>query len=262
METKETTTTVGSPYLQNPHLDGDAFFWKAGSVGIFLSHGFTATTAEVRLAAEKFYAQGYTVAAPLLPGHGTRPEDLNQIVWQEWVRAGETELDRLFGVCEQVWIAGISMGGVLALHLASIQPKSAGILLYAPAIRLTMGFLDKLRLIIGSYFIAELPRESLDGAERWQGYPGIPLKGAVQLLRFQSATIKLLAQIEQPVLIFQGRNDVTVAQEAGIIILNSVSSKIKAHHWMENSSHAILLDEEYDEVVDLSMRFMLENSQN
>jgi carboxylesterase len=221
-----------------------------------LSHGFTATTAEIRLVADQFHTQGYTVAAPLLPGHGTKPEDLNNVHWRDWVASGEESLQNLFGSCEQVWVAGTSMGGLLALYLASQNPKISGSLLYAPAIRTMMSKMDLLQLYLGAPLIKEIPRDSLDGSALWQGYPGLPLKGIIQFLRFQSATLKRLSHIHQPVLIFQGRHDLTVAPEAGEIIMDRVSSEIKEHHWMEKSSHAILLDEEYEEVATLCIEFI------
>ena len=259
MNNQKTSVTILNHNLHNPHLDGDTFFWEAGPIGILLSHGFTATTAEIRLIAERFYAQGYTVAAPLLPGHGTKPEDLNQVRWQDWVNTGEGMLEKLFETCEQVWVAGQSMGGVLALHLASKDSRVAGVLLYAPAIRLTMSPFDKVKLYLGSPFIKEVPRDSLDGSEFWQGYPGLPLKGGIQLLRFQSTTLKQLSLIQQPVLVFQGCKDTTVAPEAGEIILQGISSKVKKHYWMEKSSHAIVLDEEYEDVAAISIQFMRSN---
>ena len=249
-------TTINNPNLHNPHLDGDFFFWQAGSTGIFLSHGYSATTAEIRLVAEKFHGAGYTVGAPLLPGHGTHPKDLNQVKWQDWADAGKKELGKLFKICDQVWVAGESMGGVLALHLASQYPKVQGVILYAPAIRLAMSFADKLKLHLGSYLVSEAPRDSLDVSDLWQGYPGIPLKGAVQLLRFQKAVEKELSKINQPTLVFQGRNDMTVAPEAGELILQNISSEIKEHHWMENSSHAIVIDKEYEKVAKTSLEFI------
>ena len=253
--------TTGNPHLHNPHLDGDAFFWEAGSTGILLSHGFTATTAEIRLLAEKFHAQGYTVAAPLLPGHGTKPEDLNQTKWREWVESGEESLQKLFGSCEQVWVAGASMGGLLALHLASKYPQISGLLLYVPAIRTMMRKVDLLQLYLAAPFVKEIERDSLDGSDLWQGYPGLPIKGIIQFLRFQSATLKRLSEIRQPVLIFQGRLDLTVTPDAGKIIMDGVSSEIKEHHWMENSSHSILLDKEYERVAEMSMQFIEKNSE-
>ncbi len=251
--------TVGNKALHNPHLDGDSFFLEGGPVGIFLSHGFTATTAEVHLAAEKFHSAGHTVFAPLLPGHGTKPEDLNRVKWQDWVESGEESLQNLFKSCEQVWVGGASMGGMLALQLASIYPQISGALLYVPAIRTTTRKVDRLKLYLASPFVKEIPRDSLDGSVLWQGYPGLPVKGVIQFLRFQSATLKRLPSVHQPVLIFQGRHDLTVAPDAGEIIMNGVSSEIKEHHWMENSSHSILLDGEYENVAEISLRFIERN---
>ncbi len=256
MKMNNDRTIVTNPNLHNPHLDGEAFVWKAGPIGIFLLHGYTATPAEIRYLAKIFHENGYTVAAPLLPGHGTRPEDLNRVHWQDWVRAGEEVLAKLFDTCEQVFVGGESMGGLLALYLASLEPHVAGILLYAPAIRTPMSTIDLIKLYVSAPFVTQIERESLDCATEWQGYPGLPLKGVIRLLRFQDATLKRLSLIHQPVLIIQGRYDKTVAPEVGEIILNGVSSDVKEHHWMEKSSHTIALDVEREQVARLSLRFM------
>ena len=66
-------------FIKNPQLDGNPFFYKGNKVGFLLIHGFTATTTEVRLLADKLHKDGYTVSAPLLPGHMTTPEDMNTV---------------------------------------------------------------------------------------------------------------------------------------------------------------------------------------
>jgi carboxylesterase len=253
-------TTKGNPNLHNPHLDGDPFIWQAGPVGVLLSHGFTATTIEIRPLAEKLHERGYTVSAPLLPGHGTTPEDLNKVRWQDWAAAGQTALDALFATCERVFVAGESMGGLLALTLASQNPKVAGVLLYAPAVALTLSAMDKLKLHLGAPFITQVPRESLDCSDKWQGYPGLPLKGALQLLKFQAVTVARLADIHQPVLVFQGGLDKTVAPFAGDMILNGVSSSQKERIWLQKSHHPLALDVELDELSARTIAFIEKNS--
>jgi len=246
----------GNPKLHNPNLDGDSFFWKAGPVGIFLSHGFTATTAEVRLLAEKLHGNEYTVAAPLLPGHGTQPEDLNHVHWRDWVRTGNETLQKLFRDCEQVFVAGVSMGGVLALYLASEEPLIAGVLLYAPAIHTNTSRMDLVKLYLSAPFITQVERKSLDCPDVWQGYPGLPIKGIIQFLRFQTSTINRLSHIHQPVLIFQGNHDSVVSPQARKIIMEGISSRIKEHHWLRKSSHAITLDVECSQAATLSIQFI------
>jgi carboxylesterase len=248
---------MSNPVLHNPHLDGKPFFWKAGPIGVLLSHGYTATTAEVRLLAERLHEKGYTVAAPLLAGHGTKPADLNHVTWQDWVASAEESYVQLTAHCERVFVGGESMGGLVALHLASLHPEAAGVLLYAPAIQLMMSPLDKIKLQVGSLFLPYTLRETLDTSDKWQGYhPELPLKGIVQLLKFQSTVRASLPQIHQPVIVFQGRKDLTVDSSAGDLILQGVSSRVKELHWMQKSAHAILLDCELDAVTELTLRFI------
>lgn len=252
-------TTQGNSNLHNPHLDGDSFFWRGGPTGILLFHGFTATTAEVRPLAEILHRRGYTVAGPLLPGHGTHPEDLNRTRWQAWAQAGQESLHHLVQTCETVWVGGESMGGVLALYLAAQNPQVKGILLYAPALVVNMTWLDRLKLYLGAPFLSHIERSKLDNPDKWQGYPSLPLRGVTQLLQFQKAVLPLLPQIHQPVLVFQGRFDETVAPQTGQVILNGISSPIKQLYWMEKSHHTILLDVEFEEVAARTLTFIAQS---
>lgn len=249
--------SVSDYVLHNPHLEEDAFFWDAGGAGVLLLHGFTATTAEVRLFARRLYEKGFSVGGPLLAGHGTRPEDLNRVRWQDWVGSGEKAYEQFASRCDQVILGGESMGALVALMLAGRHPAVRGVMLYAPAIRLTISAVDRIRLYLGSSFTPFAKRDSLERSAHWQGYhPELPTRGIVQLLKFQNAVKKVLPGITQPVIVFQGRKDATVQPQAGDIILRGVASTVREHHWMEASGHPILIDAELDTVTDLSLRFI------
>ena len=84
---------------------------KNARVGVLLVHGFTGAPPSMRPWGEFLHSKGYTVRVPLLPGHGTKPEDLNKVKWQEWPAKVQSELDELFKSCDQVFVAGLSMGG-------------------------------------------------------------------------------------------------------------------------------------------------------
>jgi carboxylesterase len=245
--------------LFNPHLEGGPFYWEAGPVGVFLSHGFTATCAEVRPLAKRLHSAGFTVAGPLLPGHGTFPKDLNQVRWQDWAQAGEETFQQLMAGCQQVFIGGESMGAVLALYLASQHPEASGVLAFAPAIKLNMSTSDSIRLRLLAPFVPWVPKKSLDGSAYWQGYPVNPLKGVMQLLYFQQEVLKRLPQVHQPLLVMQGRLDTTVHPTVGQIILDGVSSSGKELQWMEKSSHVVIIDQELDEVTRITLEFLNRN---
>jgi carboxylesterase len=242
--------------LHNPHLDGRPFFLEGGPVGVLLCHGFTATTVEVRDLAERLHAHGYTVSGPLLPGHGTTPEEMNRTRWREWLAHVEGEYHRLATLCDQVFVGGESTGAIIGLYLASRYHAIKGVLAYAPAIKLNIRPLDLVKLYLAAPFLLAVPKGSLDVGGRWQGYPVNPLKATIQLLRFQRVVRRRLGHIHQPVLVVQGRLDTTVHPSAGEIIRAGVISRITEQHWMEESSHVVLLDREIEAITDLTLAFL------
>ncbi len=222
--------TAFNKNLKNPQLNGEPFFLEAGEVGVLMLHGFTATPSEVRRAGERLYARGYSVAGPLLPGHGTRPEDLNQVRWLDWVGAAEQEYLRLREKCEHVFILGESMGAVVALMLATQQLEAAGVLAFSPALRVRISGFQRLQLRLLAPFVAGMPKGRLDVESEWQGYRVNPLKGLRELLAMQEALLARMHLIRQPVLVAQGRFDTTIDPQVGEMILSGISSRLKQLH--------------------------------
>ncbi len=247
-----------NPELHNPEIDGRPFLWEAGPVGILLSHGFTATTAEVRPLAQRLHESGYTVAGPLLPGHGASPQALNQTHWQDWYGAYEAAYLQLRQRCETVLVGGESMGGCLTLLHAIQHFETAGLLLYAPALKLRMTSFDRLRLRLLAPFVLATPKGNMndDTPYPWQGYRVNPLKATLELLKLQNVILPKLALIHQPVLLIQGRKDVPVHPDTPEIIAQGVSSNMVEVHWLEQSAHTVILDCEFEQVFELTRAFI------
>lgn len=245
-----------NPHLKNPHLKGGPFYWQAGSTGILLCHGYTATTAEVRQLAPILHARGYTVAGPLLPGHGTQPEDANRYTWGDWVNMVKATYLQLSEHCQWVILGGESTGALLALLLAARYPTVSGILCYSPALKLTYSRFDQLRLRLLAPFIKSIPKANINQNDIWQGYRVYPLRGAVQLLHLQRQVRRSLPRIYQPTLIVQGRLDESVSPQAPQIIHGEISSPIKELHWMEESTHCVILGEELDQIAEITLDFL------
>ena len=121
---------------------------------MLLVHGFTGSPASMRPWAEHLAALGYAVEMPLLPGHGTRWQDLNQVTWHEWYDDASAALDRLLATCETVVVAALSMGGSVVLRLAEERPDDvAGIVLVNPFVSSTrkeLVALPVLKRVVGS----------------------------------------------------------------------------------------------------------------
>jgi carboxylesterase len=256
IELIEQTMTKPS-LLRNPHLEGSSFYWEAGSTGVLLCHGFTATTAEVRLLARSLHEHGYTVTAPLLPGHGTSPPDCNRFSWQDWYASVEQTYQQLATHCQHVVIGGESLGALLTLYLAVNQPEASAVLCYAPALRLKLSRAKIGLLSILAPFITSIPKAPSTDDNPWQGYDVEPLKGAKQLVRLQQIILPLLTQIHQPIFILQGRLDLTVHPQSPQTIIDQVSSSIKELHWLEHSTHCVILDQERDLAASLTLDFLM-----
>lgn len=244
------------PEYQNPHLDGSTFFLPGGSTGILLFHGFTATTVEVRPLAEYLNQAGYTINAPLLPGHGTSPEDMLKVHWQDWISCAERALKELANQCENVIVAGESMGGLLSLYLASQHTSIRGIMVYAPALKIDgiwkAYLLTPFKKIVPKGYIKDDEEELFP----WQGYNVLPLPAVIQLNHLQKVVLKRLRKIHQPILVMQGQLDKTINPGGSKIIIAEVSSSQKELIWLERSGHCVVLDREFEEVRRASVEFI------
>jgi len=238
--------------MKNPDLPGGDFFWKGDQTGVLLIHGFTATTAEVRPMAGMLHQAGFTVAGPLLPGHGTHPDDLNHVKWTMWVEKVKETYEKLLRECSRVFVIGESMGALLAIELAAQHPEIEGLMLFAPATKVKNLWLARILKL----FIHHLEKDKEDDGLPWQGYTVYPVAAAVQLLELQKHARKQLPKIEQPTWVFTGEFDETISPNSAEIIFDMINSESKQQIHMEESAHCILLDREQEEIFDYIYDFI------
>jgi carboxylesterase len=93
--------------------------------GCLVTHGFTGTPKEMRWLGEYLNGQGYTVCGIRLNGHATKPEDMIRSRWQDWLLSVEDGFNLLRSCTYQVFLLGLSMGGVLSLTAAASAEKPA-----------------------------------------------------------------------------------------------------------------------------------------
>jgi len=110
---------------------------RGGRLGVLLVHGLGGTPIELRFIAHALAHAGHTVHCCQLAGHCGTPEELRRSTWREWYQSVEAAHDRLRSDCDIIVAGGLSMGGILATHLAYKRSDSVhGLLLYAPTLRL------------------------------------------------------------------------------------------------------------------------------
>lgn len=151
-------------------------------------HGFTSCPAVYTKLADRLAGMGYALSAPLLPGHGTRPEDLGSVAELDWFKAVAREFEALLGRYRTVHVVGLSLGGAIASWLAAgyaDEPGLGRLVLLSPA----YGLANKDYYAIDyesteDRLIPIRPRPLLgDGldAGRYQ-YSAMPLKAVGQLV--------------------------------------------------------------------------------
>ncbi len=105
--------------------------------GILLTHGLSDSPYFMRHLATFFQEQGFRVIAILLPGHGTRPGDLLDVRWQEWLKAIEYGVGQLAQEADEIYLGGYSAGGALSVYQSLGDPRIRGLFLFAPALQIS-----------------------------------------------------------------------------------------------------------------------------
>src|SRR5256885_14377412 len=100
---------------------------RGGTRGCLLIHGFAGTPPEMRGLGEYLAADGYDVMGPLLAGHGLTPEAMALTRWTDWAASAQLAYETLRQDCTEGFVAGQSLGGTLALHLAATNPDVKGV---------------------------------------------------------------------------------------------------------------------------------------
>ena len=110
----------------------EPFFFPGGPIGCLLVHGFTGTPKEMRWMGEYLAEKGYSVLGVRLAGHATHPADLLRLRWQDWLASVEDGWNLLRGVTPDIFMVGLSMGGILSLLFASQHPVRGVVTMSTP----------------------------------------------------------------------------------------------------------------------------------
>ncbi|GEM_PF-5307145 len=190
---------------------------------LLLLHGLTNTPAEFLHFAEHFSALGYRVRVPCLLGHGSRVEDLHSIHEEQWLAQVESELRQLDETEGPRFVVGSSLGGVLALYLATQHKSLTGVVALAPTYRFR---LIKNRILLP--LLSRLPEfliERLGTTKKTDRAPGSlalvnhcykshSLGAVVRLERLRARVARSLPIISVPVLLAQDPLDHHLSEDS------------------------------------------------
>ncbi len=244
-------------------LDLNPFFFDGGPTGCLLIHGFSGSPPEMRPMGEYLAEKGLTVRGVRLAGHGTSPEDMATTGWRDWVASAEEGLRELQGRCEQVFVAGLSMGGLITLHLAAQHSPVGIVAMSAPAYIADWRF----RLLpLAQYFLRwvtpgiESDLTDPEAETRISSYQVLPIRCVVSLRELLRLVRRELPQVKAPALIMQGEKDHHVPPDSAQIIFEELGAADKEIVWWPNSGHCITVDSEREAVWARAYEFIAKHS--
>ena len=228
----------------------EPFYFSGNRVGCLLIHGFSGAPSEMRWLGERLAKFGWTVHGIRLSGHGTTPEQMAKTHWEDWAKDAEDGVRELRKTCDTVIGVGLSMGGLLTLHLATLGLIDGIVTMNAPMVladRRTR-YATLVRPFIKFVGKSTAPATgTAPGLERFV-YDRIPVDGLVSLNRGIRQVRSKLSAITCPALLMQSRKDFTVNPVSVQIIKQQIKHVNPILHYWENSGHILTLGREREEV--------------
>lgn len=213
---------------------------------VLMLHGFTAGPQSVRPWAEALAEAGATVCLPRLSGHGTTVSDLAQTSAGQWRRDVQQAVDGLLAQgFDKLAVAGLSMGGTLALDAASHRRVDATFVVN-PGLSFKM--LDRFGVALSPLFHRVIPTVgplagdvNRPGVEE-EAYSRTPVAAVQQLAKLFWTTRRQLVDIDSPVTLYWSSRDHIVPPSSARILRRAITPHLLTTVVLERSFHVATLD--------------------
>ena len=236
----------------------------ASKPACLLIHGFTGAPKEMRWMGEYLHQRGYTCLGVRLAGHATDPEDMVRSRWTDWTVSVEDGYQLLRGVTEDIFLVGLSMGGILSL-LMSTRLKVKGVVAMAtPACMPTNHPVWLLQLM--SLYVKYRPKTNEEPGSGWFdktawqdhiSYPRNPVRSAAELKKLILVMLAALPRVNVPVLLMHSKDETYVSPESMEIIYDGlVNAPDKTKLTITGSGHVLTRDAGREQVFEAALEFI------
>jgi carboxylesterase len=202
----------------------EPFFFAGNRIGALCVHGLTASPQEVYWLGKYLAKQGLTVFGPRLAGHGTDFNDLQRTRWEDWYYSVLDGYHLLRQCCDRVFVLGMSLGGLLSLHLAANEQVDGVVVMATPlyVANKNAQFAPALRYVVNTVATFDRTNDPLnervlriqrERGEREVGrvaYYRHSAAGVAELLRGQQIIRAELVRIGVPTLLIYSEKDSAV----------------------------------------------------
>lgn len=240
--------------------DAEPFSAAGGAHGALICHGFTGSPQSMKPLARAFADAGFTVELPLLPGHGTTPEEMAETRWADWSAAIERAYEDLSSRCDKVVVAGLSMGGALTAWLGSRHPEIVALIAVNPLVDphapIWQGLLDT-ATAHDTGFLAAIGSDIAAPGVVESAYDAIPVAPLLDLTGPLEELVEALPKISSPSLIFVSPQDHVVDPSSSQLWAERSSGPVHLVN-LADSYHVATLDYDRERINSESVRFAQE----
>jgi carboxylesterase len=267
---RRVTRTIEEEYAARFAIDhngiaqGAASFFLPETNGraLLLLHGSGDTPQSMRHFGERLHDAGYTVSAPLLPGHGRSPRAFATATAGDYYDATLQALNELRKSSSWIGIVGLSMGGALAARLAAESPDVQVLALLAPYLvpppdvqwtRDTSRLWSLTAPYVRGRGDASVHDASAQALSRAYGTfsPGA-LDALIETAR---EGLRALPRVTQPTLVINSEQDNRIPRALALRALEKLKAPTE-QFWVSGCGHVITVDYCKDTVADLVLAFL------
>ncbi|PID51976.1 MAG: hypothetical protein CR972_04230 [Candidatus Moraniibacteriota bacterium] len=263
---KEVPVEMRDRYNDEINIINKSFHFKGtNDTCVILVHGWTSTPYEMRILGEQLNREGFGVDAPMLSGHGINPQAMEKVVWTEWMNDVIRAYERVKKQYKKVYIGGMSMGGNLALLVASKKKDVNGVILMSTPYDMRF---EKLGICIArvtskftKYKRKYYPRlgKAQPSITQLISYQYYPLSSVFEAYKAIKKSLNDLEKITQPVFIVQPEHDHLVSHKSVEKFYNRISSKKKEKRYVKRASHNFMGNGEHKDVFQDVVDFVKNN---
>lgn len=229
-------------------------------------HGFGGTAAELAPLLHAVADAGYAVDGALLPGHGTRVQDLQDQTFDTWLAACRARLTAALAKHERVVVLGFSLGSLLAIKLASERPPGlvglvalGNAVTLAPLMGVPFGLWSRLgRPVPDLYLLKPRAGDLVDpsGMPSLVTYDRHPLRAAYEVYLAGPRVKAVARDVECPTLVLHGRRDIVCSWKNAPWLAEHLGTRDVRVRIFERSAHVVCCDGERDEVARETLAFL------
>jgi carboxylesterase len=263
---RELPDTMVERYYNDINIVNKSFHLKGTTdTCVVLVHGWTSTPYEMRVLGEQLNKAGLAVDAPLLSGHGTFPEQLENVKWQQWVDDVEKAYNRVKKQYKKVYVGGMSVGGTLSVKVAEKNPDVSGLILMSTPYKMrhekaglcAAHTVNKFTKYKKKYYPKFKNKEpSITQLISYQKYP---IVSALEVFNAIKSSHDSFEKITQPTFLIQPENDHLVSKSSIYHIYQKLNSQKKEMRIIKKASHNFMGNGEHIDVFNSVVEFVKQN---